>query len=147
VVLFCFLFFAGLGSLMAGKVATGPTNRLRNLMIMLCVLALVFTVVVIPWMTSLLHLSLPMRILVAVVLLAPLNLLMGLPFPTALARLKESGPGLVPWAIGANGGASVVASVLAPAIAMEGGFLTVSFTAIAAYLLAAFVAVGRPAPS
>jgi len=61
---------------------------------------------------------------------------MGMPFPLGLTRLKAQESQLVPWAIGANGGASVVGSVMAPAIAIVGGFTLVSVAAFLAYLVA-----------
>ena len=81
-------------------------------------------------------------------LLAPVNFLMGMPFPLGLERLKALAPRLVPWALGVNGGASVVASILCIVIAMEAGFQTVSLLAVAAYGLGALLQLtGSTAPS
>ena len=81
-----------------------------------------------------LHLSLPMRIVITMALLAPLNFLMGMPFPIGLSRLKRLQPRLVPWALGANGGASVVGSILCIALAMEVGFRAVGMMAMVVYV-------------
>ena len=69
--------------------------------------------------------SLAIRLGIAVLALAPPGLLMGMPFPRGLARLAQSAPGLVSWAWGVNGAASVVASILATLLAFDLGFSAV----------------------
>jgi hypothetical protein len=51
---------------------------------------------------------------------------------------------LVPWALGANGGASVVGSILCIAVAMQSGFRIVSLIALAAYVLAIWLQTSGP---
>lgn len=135
VVLFSFLFFAGLGSWISGRGATRRVPRLRLAVLGLCGLALLHAFLLDPLLAHLLHLPLAGRIAVAVALLAPLNVLMGMPFPLGLARLRQTSPQLVPWAIGANGGAGVIASVVAVIVAMESGFRTVLLAAVAIYAI------------
>ena len=144
VVLFCFLFFAGLGSLWSGRFVRNHTRGIRISVVALCVMIALYLVFLGPILTSLLHLELPMRILVAIGLLAPLNFLMGMPFPLALTRLKNDQPQLVPWAIGANGGASVIGSILAVVIAMEAGFSSAAIAALVVYLLGMLAATTGP---
>jgi hypothetical protein len=62
------------------------------------------------------------RAAISAALLAPLGLLMGVPFPAGLAYLRRRSLGLVPWAWGVNGCASVVTSVSAALIALRWGF-------------------------
>ena len=138
VVLSSFLFFGGLGSLWAGKRVRDKQRGMRIALSLICAGILLLTFGLTPLLMLLLHLPLPARIAVALVILAPLNFLMGIPFPTGLAKLKALQPKLVPWVIGANGGASVIASILATVIAMEVGFALVSLVAFAAYMLALF---------
>ena len=71
--------------------------------------------------------------------LAPLGMLMGLPFPLGLAWLDDHAPKLVPWAWAVNGCASVVASVLAAMLALEFGFSVVLWLGAAMYVGATFV--------
>ena len=102
----------------------------------MCVVGLVYAALLLdPLLSALLYLPLWGRIGVAIVLLAPLNFLMGIPFPLGLTRLKREAPQLVPWAIGANGGAGVIGSILAVIIAMETGFTMVAYVALGTYLL------------
>jgi hypothetical protein len=60
-----------------------------------------------------------------------------MPFPLALSRVAAAAPGLVPWAWGVNGCASVLSAILATLLAMNVGFGCVMFMAIALYLAAA----------
>jgi hypothetical protein len=133
VVLACFLLFAGLGSLFAGRFADRPGTVLGPIVAVLCLLILGLALGLPPILEATLHLPLAARVAVVVVLLAPLNFTMGMPFPLGLERLKALSPRLVPWALGVNGGASVVASILCIVIAMETGFRSVMFLALLAY--------------
>jgi len=72
------------------------------------------------------------RAMVAAGLLAPLAFCMGMPFPLALRELDEL---LVPWAWGINGCASVVSAALATLLAVDFGFSTVLWIALALYVL------------
>src|SRR3984893_12467558 len=77
------------------------------------------------------------RIAISLALIAPLAFCMGMPFPLALSHLAARAPGLVPWAWGVNGCASVLGAVLATLFAMSFGFRAVVLIALALYLLAA----------
>lgn len=148
VTLSCFLFFAGLGSLWSRRYRERPGAALRVVVVALAVFIAVYAVALEPILAGLLHLSLPVRIACCVVLLAPMNFLMGMPFPLGLARLQRLAPPLVPWALGANGGASVIGSILCIVVAMESGFRAVSLTAMGIYLVGMLVVTTGPlAPS
>ncbi len=144
VTLSCFLFFAGLGSLFAKRFTGHPARVLRRVVVVLAVLIVGLALALEPLLDGALALPLWQRILCVVALLAPLNFLMGMPFPIGLSRLKQVEPRLVPWALGANGGASVVGSILCIVLAMEAGFLVVSLIAGAVYLVGAFLATTGP---
>ena len=79
-----------------------------------------------------------LRILLSVILIAPLAFFMGMPFPLGLERLSVIAPGFVPWAWGINGFASVVSSVLATLLAIDFGFNVVLVLALLFYVLAAW---------
>ncbi len=76
------------------------------------------------------------RAAIAVVGLAPLGVLMGLPFPLGLAWLEARAPRLIPWAWAVNGSASVVASVLAAILALSYGFTAVLLLGAGCYAAA-----------
>jgi len=80
------------------------------------------------------------RLASAALLLGPIGVLMGLPFPAAVRLLGQADARLIPWAWGINGCASVVASVLAALLSLQWGFRAV--VALAAIAYAAAAAVG-----
>ena len=65
------------------------------------------------------------RAAIAVLLLVPLGLLLGMPFPTGLRILGEERQSLVPWAWGVNAFFTVVVSVAAVILGMAFGFTVV----------------------
>ncbi len=145
VVLCGFLLFGGLGSLLAGR-SSNPQRLLRG-----AVAAIVSIVLVYLWGLPLLFRSLPAlpdawRILLALALIAPLALCMGMPFPLGLARLAGSTRQALPWAWGINGCASVVSTVLAVVLAAHFGFTATVLLAVAAYLVipVAWKPLGNP---
>ena len=79
----------------------------------------------------------------AVLLIAPLAFVMGMPFPLGLAGVAARTPTLTPWAWAVNGFASVVAAVLATVLAIHSGFTTVVIVAVVLYLTAALCAPGE----
>ena len=82
-----------------------------------------------------------LRILLSIVLIAPLAFFMGMPFPLGLRRVAERTPDFVPWAWGINGFASVVSAVLATLLAVHFGFTVVIVLAILLYVAAAALRV------
>jgi hypothetical protein len=68
------------------------------------------------------------------VLIAPLSVALGLPFPLGLNRAGTGG--FLPWAWGLNGAFSVVATPLANLIAREAGFSRVLMCAAILYGIA-----------
>ena len=141
VVLFAFLLSAGLGSRLADR-WRGRATIVRPVAA-IAVLSLAYT-----W---LLPATLPVlagwpdaaRIAVAVALILPLGVAMGMPFPRGIAALAATADELVPWAWGINACASVISAVLATLLAIHGGFTVVLLLAVALYLLAA-ISFPRP---
>ena len=68
-------------------------------------------------------------------LIAPLGLIMGIPFPAGIRILGAQKPGFVPWAWCANGCASVLGAILPVLIALSWGFQTVWLLSSVLYLL------------
>jgi spermidine synthase len=95
-------------------------------------------------------LALPLwgRLLVSMAALAPLGLLMGMPFPSGVTAIRsgwiDTQPGVaspqasshIAWAWAVNGALSVIASILAALIALSWGFLTVLVLGAGCYLVA-----------
>jgi spermidine synthase len=123
------LLFSSLGSLLARK--TWLPRRIA--MPILVILAVLTPFICIKLGEAALGWSLPARSLAIILSLAPLAVLMGLPFPFGLAWLEQHYPALTPWAWAVNGCASVIASVLAAILALSYGFTVVLYLGAAAY--------------
>jgi SAM-dependent methyltransferase len=129
VVLATLLLFSGIGSVLSIRLPWGRA-----------LLALVILLVVWPWILdgvsqSVLLLPLAVRLGVSVVIIAPLGLLMGVPFARGLTAIRDM-PDLIPWAWAINGGASVVSAVVAVLLALSFGFNWVLWAGGAFYAVA-----------
>ena len=69
--------------------------------------------------------DLSLKILFTALLIVPVALLMGFPFPLGLRLISQTNATHVPWAWGINGSVSVISAVLATIIAVELGFIWV----------------------
>src|SRR5205823_964872 len=83
-----------------------------------------------------LGLSLLWRVVLAVLMIAPLGILLGMPFPTGLTLAGEEAAPLIPWAWGVNGFFTVIGSVSALILGMAFGFKIVLVVAALCYALA-----------
>ncbi len=72
---------------------------------------------------------------IAVAMLVPLGVALGVPMPTGLRMLSARAPQMVPWAWGMNGALSVLGATLAIFIAMNWGFRVTLLTASGTYLV------------
>jgi hypothetical protein len=142
-----FLVSAGLGSGTSKRVAARwPQAAITLAVAAIVSLGAIYAMVLPPLFGVLMGLSLTAKVAVAVGLLAPLGFVMGLPFPLGLSRVSDCAPGLVPWAWGINGCASVVAAVMASLLAMHVGFTTVLALALSLYTATPLLlGRGRPA--
>jgi len=87
------------------------------------------------------------RVALAIVLLAPLGFIMGMPFPLLVRRMERSCPERIPWAWGVNGFASVVGSIAAVVLGMTAGYTCVLLCGFACYLVAAAAASNSMTPN
>ncbi|MFC1492005.1 SAM-dependent methyltransferase [Nitrospinota bacterium] len=148
VVLCAFLVFAGLGSGYSGKITklwqlSSNVDRVSSPILLavagiisIACLYLILLPNLFEWLSPLPQM---IKVLVSVTLIAPLAFCMGMPFPLGLKRLSQHAPGLVPWAWGINGCASVLSAVLATLLAIHFGFTAVVVFALLMYGLAAIV--------
>ncbi|MDR7486545.1 MAG: hypothetical protein QN187_14595 [Armatimonadota bacterium] len=130
------LVSSGAGSLLAPRVG----RRLLPVAV-----ALAAVVAAIAWtlpeiLDAALGLATPGRLAVLAAVIGAPGLLMGMPFPAGIALVGRFDPRLLPWAWGINGCASVIASILAAMLALEGGFRPVLLAGALAYAGAGLVA-------
>ncbi len=126
------LVFSGLGSLLADRVRRVGIALAAAVVVGWCALALLGLQ---PFLLATLGLPWLLRAVIVVVLVAPVSLALGMPFPLGLARAGTAGGGLLPWAWGLNGAFSVVATPLANILAVQYGFDRVLLIAALLYVV------------
>lgn len=142
VVLFSLLTFSAFGSYLSGRFYPAPrVPSIVKLMAMLAAVILVYIFILPPIFYGLVHLNHTLRIIMAVLLTAPLAVLMGMPMPLAIRLVAQNAPELIPWAWGVNGATSVMGSVAALMLAISGGFNQALLVGGILYLLACFFIV------
>jgi hypothetical protein len=143
VVLFSVLAFSAIGSYLSGRISEERlTSALTKLLVALVLLVVVYIVVLPPIFYGLVGLAREARIVIAVALMAPLAVTMGMPMPIGIRLLARSAPEIIPWAWGVNGATSVMGSVAALVIAILTGFNQALLVGAGLYLLA-LVFIGR----
>ncbi len=136
VTLFSMLVFSGLGSLLlAGRIGTS-SRRVWLVPLGLAAFVAAFLLLS-PWLVhSFIGAALGVRIALAVGLLAPIGVLLGVPFAYGIRILDERNPSLIPWAWSINGCLSVMGSILTVVISMNLGFQAVLCSAVVVYAIA-----------
>ena len=102
VVVFLLLLSSGAGSIAARR------PRIRLALAAVVVLIVLDVLVLPPLLSSAVGLSFVVKLLLSAVVLVPLGFLMGMPFPTGLKMLTQSGNATVEWAWAMNAAASVL---------------------------------------
>jgi len=132
-VLTTLLFFSGIGSFWAESVASEKKGLIKILFI-ITIWLLIYAFILTPLLQTSIALILPLKILIFLLIIAPLGYLMGMPFPMAL-KFHTSVEN-IPWAWGINGYFSVISTILAIVLSVEFGFSSVMLFSAGAYLLA-----------
>jgi hypothetical protein len=156
VVLFSLLLFSGVGSMLVEKVIDPDRPRslwvpLGALLVVLVLFGLITTSVTDATAGG----TTPVRIGVAVALLAPLALVMGMPFSIGMGAASRHAGAPTAFLWGINGATSVVASVMGALVAMffgisvtfASGFVAYAVGAVALWLIVRrLVAARREVP-
>lgn len=128
------LIFSGIGSLFAGRLSRAPGRNMVFVAGGILIWMLAVLLFLEPLVLATLSWSWPGRAASLMAVVAPVSVLLGLPFPLGLSRAGTGG--LLPWAWGLNGAFSVVATPLANLVAREAGFGWVLLCAAILYGLA-----------
>jgi hypothetical protein len=143
VVLVSMLICSGIGSLLSTRVRILGTPRM---VLLISVLIIIYSLLLPAFSERLQSFSPVQRTGAVLLLIVPLGILMGIPFPTALRSIGEGHGSLIPWAWAINGCSSVLAPLLAVMVAMALGFKVVLWVGGAAYLAAFFTRLRQNAP-
>ena len=145
VVVFLMLLSSGAGSVLSRRWITRPGNV--RIVVALIVVGILSYLYLLPRMlTALVGLGFGLKLLLSAVLIVPLGLAMGMPFPSGLRALARSAVGRpgsagldessIEWAWAMNAASSVLGSVLAMVVAIHFGLAATLIGGAAAYLLA-----------
>jgi spermidine synthase len=142
VTLFSILIFTGLGSWLSWRLLAGGAGRARIVPIGVFALMLLWATLGTPMVDAFIGSPMAVRAVVAALAIAPVALLLGMPFAHGVSLLQKSNPHFVPWAWAVNGSATVVGSVATVIVSMNFGFNAVLLCAAGIYAVA-FLAVDR----
>ncbi len=139
VVLSSLLLASGLGSLLSGRIDVTRSPRSGALHLAALVALLVVFGVATPSVIEAFHAAtMPARITVALAILFPPGLLMGMAFPLGMGLAAQRVPEVTAWLWGINGATSVCASVLGVAISLVHGIGVAFGIGATFYLIALF---------
>jgi hypothetical protein len=135
VVLFALLIFTGIGSALSGRMA--HTRRSLTTLLGVAVgLIVIGAFTLQPLLRGLIDQPFALRVMLTIAILAPFGLVLGMPMPMGLTRFSALYPSSIPYAWGVNGIASVLASVLGIAVAINFGYVASSLVAALCYTVA-----------
>jgi len=133
------LLFTGIGSYLTDKLNISTANlKVRYLPLLLGVLVVTSLLTPLIFQATI-HWNLFIRIVVSLLMLAPLGTLLGMPFPTGIKAVSTESNTFIPWAWGVNGFFTVIGSVGALILGMALGFKIVILLAALCYLFALLI--------
>ncbi|MGH9719330.1 MAG: hypothetical protein ACRD8O_03905 [Bryobacteraceae bacterium] len=134
VVVFSLLVSSGVGSYFSRRIAGrwGFSRIALPVVILVALLAAITS----PLLTAGVGWPQPVKVLLSALLIAPAGFVMGIPFPTGLARLEELHKPSVRWAWSLNAAASVLGSVLSMVCAIYLGLTETLLAGGSCYLFA-----------
>ena len=139
VTLFSLLLGTGAGAAWSRRFNQSTLRRSAGIaLVAIAALGVVAVFTVEPLVTWAVPFPRGVRIVIAVAMLLPVGMVLGIPMPTGLRLLRAWAPQLVTWAWGMNGALSVLGATLAIFIAMNWGFTATFLAASATYLLGLF---------
>lgn len=130
------LIFSGIGAKYSQKFINESRTKLYSVFLIIAIYTMFVGLVSPVLFEALFSLSLILRIIITIILLAPLSFFMGMPFPTGISMLKNDDSRMVgiSWAV--NGFFSVIGTVITMILAMVFGFKIIFFMAGVFYLFA-----------
>ena len=130
------LLGTGLGAAWSRRLDAGSLRRSGAIgVVLVAAIALLFIVVATPIVSWAIPFSRAVRMLIAVAMLVPIGIALGIPMPTGMRMLTARAPQMLPWAWGMNGAMSVLGATLAIFIAMNWGFRVTLLAASGTYLI------------
>jgi len=150
VTLFSLLLGTGLGAAWSRRFDVASLRRTGAIgLLAIAAIGLAFIFVSSTVVTLAIPFARGLRIVIAVSMLVPMGVALGIPMPAGLRILSTRAPHMIAWAWGMNGALSVLGATLAIFIAMNWGFRVTLLTASATYVLglAAWLAATQHQPT
>jgi MFS family permease len=139
IVLLGMLAFAGLGSVLVRRL---ETERARRMCLVICILAAVASLGLLPLIHGLIAVPFWLRVVVTLLALAAIAVPMGMPMATGIRLVGEENRPRVAWAWACNGGAAVVGTNLCMILMVYAGIPAALLVGAGCYAVA-YVALGR----
>jgi MFS family permease len=134
VIVFSMLVASGIGSYWSRRLKAYERGRLRLVLLAVAALVTLLALVVGPLASAGVGWPFSVRVLVTILLIAPVGFAMGIPFPSGLTRLERLSKPAVRWAWSLNAASSVLGSAMAIFLALYLGLRETLLTGGALYL-------------
>ncbi|MCX5886587.1 MAG: hypothetical protein NT096_11885 [Proteobacteria bacterium] len=135
ITLFTILLSSGIGSFLSRNWSRRPFRLLAIAIPLLVAAIIAESLLLDPIIAKFMDLSLFQRGLAVALMVAPLGLLMGMPFPAGLRFVDQYRPELNPWAWGINACATVMGTIVCMLITTSVGFRMALFISAVIYLV------------
>jgi len=134
-VVFGLLFAAGTGSFLSSKLNVSPQARWMLPFIGLFATSAIFLLVYHDLFSIFLAWPVLARAIMAIILIFPMGLFMGMLFPLGILMLKDEPTGSIAWAWAMNGLFTVIGGLMSVVLSIYLGFTATLLIALAIYLL------------
>ena len=133
-ILAALLISSGVGSMLSGRISEkAGLSAVRSVTCIICTL-LIITIYGLPALfDACLGMSTAIRILIAIIVVMPLGILMGMTLPLGIRLLEQEIPSMIPWVWSLNGACSVMGSIAAWGLSLNYGYNVTLWTAVIVY--------------
>ena len=128
------LAFTGFGSWLSGKLDISSVTLRKTYLPALVAIIVITSLLTPPLFRLTIQWKLIARICMTILLMFPMGILLGMPFPTGIKTVSNESTSFIPWAWGVNGFFTVIGSVGAVILGMIFGFKIVIVLAALCYL-------------
>ena len=135
-IVFALLLSAGVGSAVSGKIGISPKRFWAVPFIGVFVWSLVIILCYQPYFELFLQSSTIMRIVAATILIFPLGLFLGMPFPLGILTIEKQPQGSIAWAWAMNGLFTVIGGLGSVLLSIFYGFQVTLVVAMVIYICA-----------
>jgi hypothetical protein len=138
IVIASMLIFSGLGSFLSSRFIDNPGRGVRIAVAVIAAAVIAYAFLLNPIIAAAIRWPFIAKCFCITVLIAPLSIAMGFPFPLGLSSVRGENNSFLPWAWSINGAFSVIATPLANILAVSYGYTPVFLLSILLYVLVAF---------